>query len=160
MSADIALIWNPTGMDGSELDLNIVDNDLQTTEGLENAVIISLFTDARAPDGQGWDNDPRGYWADAIDGAPTGSLLWLLNRAKADNQYFEDAKKYATDALAWMLEDGVVSSIDVVFTQVDTEVIALTFDLGRPGGNPASFKWFYNWQSQAMMPDGGLNALA
>ena len=57
--------------------------DLATGDDLETAVLISLFTDARAlPDDEIDDpSDPRGCWIDAFEGR-LGSRLWELRRQK------------------------------------------------------------------------------
>jgi phage gp46-like protein len=79
--------------------------------------------------------DRRGWWADefaAVEGDRIGSRLWLLDRSKRTNETVLRAKQYVREALAWMLEDKVVASIDV---DVDTTDKALLIAVGlqRPG---------------------------
>ena len=107
---DIATLWNTVrgdwGLSGADL---AKGNDLVT------AALVSLFTDRRAgpddvpPDGT---EDPRGWWADDAS-SPIGSRLWLLARAKRTDAVLNAAIAYANESLAWMLEDGVASRIDV-----------------------------------------------
>ena len=87
-------------------------------DNLISAVIISLFTDARANDEefkevQDWELSKRGYWADQLDGVKTGSKLWLLKRASRDQDTLERAKSYTKEALSWLLEDGLAESLEV-----------------------------------------------
>ena len=60
--SDAALVWFPFGAD-----ININNGDLSADNGLATAVMISLFTDARAPDLTllpAGENDVRGWWGD------------------------------------------------------------------------------------------------
>ena len=98
---------------------------LSSDDGLETAVILSLFTDARAKDddtlpiGQ---TDRRGWWADTVlpDSLGRydqyGSRLWLLHREKQMPEVLRRAKDYAQEGLAWLLEDKVARKVDVVAT--------------------------------------------
>ena len=86
---------------------------------IASAVILSLFTDRRAP--EGWRPevaDRGGWWGDyvAAEGEPieeTGSWLWLLRNEVATQDIADQARVYAEIALAWMLRDRVVARIDV-----------------------------------------------
>lgn len=99
-------------------DLVAVDGVLQYDRGLRTAIVISLFTDARADDGDALpttDTDRRGWWADtfAEDGDRIGSRLWLLSRAKQTDETLELARGYARTALDWLIADGIASAVDV-----------------------------------------------
>ena len=85
---------------------------------LVSAILISLFTDARATDEEfeqvkDWELSKRGYWADQLDGVSTGSKLWLLKRAPKDQDTLERAQSYTQDALIWLVEDNLAQSLDV-----------------------------------------------
>ncbi|MGH1429749.1 MAG: phage GP46 family protein [Neptuniibacter sp.] len=76
---------------------------------LQNAVVISLFTDARCepdelPQGE---TDQRGYYGDfeLQEGESLGSKLWTLKREKVTQNTINRARTYATEALEWLLED-------------------------------------------------------
>lgn len=109
-------------------DWAIKDHDLAPDDGLETAVILSLFTDRRArqddplPDGS---EDRRGWWADAYHPAPLGappgegndligSRLWLLEREKDTQEVVNRARDYAEEALQWLVEDGIAEQIEVM----------------------------------------------
>ena len=83
--------------------------DLQGDDGLMTAVIISLFTDARAHDDDplpdervGVSSDRRGWWGDCLPDAQgeqtlesIGSRLWLLWREKDLDSVVARARQYA-----------------------------------------------------------------
>lgn len=149
--SDIALILN----DDMLGDFVIADNDLAIDEGLETAVIISLFTDARAQpddvitDGSG---DPRGWWGDSVaneNDDETGSRLWLLEREKQQTQVLERAEQYARESLQWMVEDQVVDSINVTAEIPSAGVLLITVQLSRPEGDAVQYRYEYAWRQQA-----------
>ena len=84
---DLALAWNNRLGAG---DICVVGADLQAEDGLDTAILVSLFTDARVredelPPGHTW---RRGWWGDGVDDEPdtTGSKLWVLRRSKATQE--------------------------------------------------------------------------
>ncbi|MGS1116866.1 phage GP46 family protein [Castellaniella sp. UC4442_H9] len=94
-----------------------VKNFVRSTDALERAVVISLFTWRRAEASDPVDDDERyGYWGDSYPDVPRdriGSRLWLLRRRTITAQTVRDAERYAREALAWMTEDGVVRGVSV-----------------------------------------------
>lgn len=148
--ADLALTWSNELGSG---DLSIIDLDLASDRGLMTAVILSLFTDRRAetddvpPSGDA--RDRRGWWADqfaAVTGDRIGSRLWLLDRAKNSNETKLRAEEYAREALAWLIEDRVVSRIDVVI-EATGAVLVLTVGLLRPGRDAVAFRFAHTWDN-------------
>lgn len=146
---DLALAF--TG-DGMEL---VMDGyDLATDDGLQSAVAVSLFTDARCeahelPVGE---TSRRGYWGDTYGmaaGDATGSKLWLLSREKTINATLARARDYALQALAWLTADKVAASVDVEAEYISRGVLALHVSIARPTGARASFRYDYTWQAQA-----------
>lgn len=93
--------------------------DLASGYDLETAAIISLFTDRlaheddRLPDPQ--DGDRRGWWADWDSGIGfIGSRLWLVSREKTTEETRLRIEDYCREALAWMIEDDVADTIEVI----------------------------------------------
>lgn len=111
-----------------EYDISILNGDLKECDDLDSAVIISLFTWARAAAGEVDENAPRfGWFGDKIDADSadsTGSKLYLLKRKKITNQTIMDAREYIEQALQWMIEDGVA-------TEISAEVERNTSDVNR-----------------------------
>ncbi len=144
---DFALAMSPLGV----VDLAMVGLELDTDDGLETAVIVSLFTDRHVdpeelPLGE---SQQRGWWGDVAsdDGYPTGSRLWLLQREKAVAAVAQRAKDYCAEALEWMVDDGVTTSIDVEASISGPGVLTIEIDATRPQGN-VSYRYDYLWQQQ------------
>jgi len=107
----------------NQLDLQPAQDDKITW--LNNAITISLFTDARAsdddelPDGG---TDKRGYWGDMdLDADESlGSKLWLLNRSKITQSTLNTMHDYIKEALQWLIDEEHLLSIQVTVAQ-DTQ---------------------------------------
>lgn len=92
---------------------------LDASDQLASAVYISLFTDRKAP--EGWRPevvDRRGWWGDEVAPAgeepfELGSHLWLLRNEVATEEIAGDARLYAQEALAWLVEERVAASVTV-----------------------------------------------
>lgn len=130
--------------------------DLARDDGLETAVIISLFTDRRASAEQMpvelQQDDLRGYWGDISNATPsdqTGSLLWLLAREKQLPQILGRAQQYCREALAWMVEDLVATRVEVTAEFVAQGWMLILVDIFRPTGSPVRYRFNYEWAAQA-----------
>lgn len=146
---DLALIWDADLMTG---DLAMAGADLATDDGLRTAVLISLFTDARA---QADDvlpaetDDRRGWWGDfapEVEGDRIGSRLWLLVREKRTPDLLVRAREYAEEALAWLVEDGVAAAVAVEAMLYGSAGVALGVTITRPGG-PARSRFDFVWEA-------------
>lgn len=132
-------------------DLALDQFDLASDSGLETAVILSLFTDARARDGDilpPGQTDRRGWWGDAYSPVPGdrfGSRLWLLSASKQLQKTLVLAKQYAEEALAWMVEDAVAKKVDVDTFIVRDEVMGMTVRIYRPDGSIVPIRFESLW---------------
>lgn len=149
--ADVAMILTEFGGD-----LVLSGFDLARDDGLETAVIISLFTDRRASAEQIPpelpQDDLRGYWGDlaSVDAASaTGSLLWLLAREKQLPSTLARAEQYCREALQWMVDDLIATRIEISAEYVSRSVMALTVDIYRPAGAAVRYQYNYEWAAQA-----------
>ncbi len=113
---DVRLVFDP---ESAAADLAIEGGDLAAESSLASALMLSLFTDARATDDElarfGGD-DARGWWGDSlsdVDGDEYGSKLWLLQREKQTGETLARAKTYAEQALAWLISDGIADAVNV-----------------------------------------------
>ena len=129
---DLAVAWNNRINEG---DICVVGADLQREDGLDTAILVSLFSDARVredelPPGQTW---RRGWWGDSIEDEPTvtGSKLWLLRREKATEEVLVRARGYIREALRWMIQEGVAVAVNVN-----------TFYTSAGRRWPSPFRWF------------------
>jgi phage gp46-like protein len=150
--ADIALIFTDYG--GGDLVMS--GQDLLRDDGLESAVLVSLFTDRRASAEQirGGDDptDLRGWWGDfnpVTEGDRTGSLLWLLRREKQTRETLARARQYAEQALAWMVEDRVARSVTVETSYIGPGVLGIGIEIIRPDTSRTQYRYDYEWAAQA-----------
>ena len=153
--ADLALQWNSTVL---AADLSVAANDIATDAGLQTAVLLSLFLDRRADDGDvlpdGTD-DRRGWWGDgfaAVEGDRIGSRLWMLARAKASTETARRAEEYAREALAWLTEDRVASKVEtsaeIQTLGSGTKAMTLAVAVHRPGkADPTRYRFDGVWRA-------------
>ena len=147
---DIALRYD-SALGAFDIALDAATGDLVSDDGLFTAVMISLFTDARAQR-----DDPlpaagqprRGWWGDALAPArPWGSKLWLLVREKCTATTAARARGYAVQALQWLLDDRIAARIDVAAEAIAAEHrIALSITLTRPSGEQLDYRWRNLWE--------------
>jgi phage gp46-like protein len=145
---DLALLWSPEAM---QIDLSLVDGALATDDGLQTAILISLFTDARAladdilPEPNA---DRRGWWGDllSVSGDQTGSRLWLLAREKQLSPVLARAEGYAREALGWMIEDQIAAGISVAARFPSAGWLGLEVLIDRPNG-PARQRYDLAWSA-------------
>lgn len=152
--SDIALQWDPQALTS---DLAIEANDLAQDDGLRTAVVLSLFTDRRAEEGDVLpDNattDRRGWWADAvaaIEGDKHGSRLWLLSRSKKTPDVLTRAEDYAREALQWLVEDKVAAAVSVAASFLDRPFRGYSLDITitRPQKDPARYRFDRTWDAE------------
>lgn len=140
------------------IDMILADRDVERDDGLETAVLITLLTDKHAdlgdplPDDSGY----RGGWfGDSLPVVPDyqmGTKLWLLQRAKTVTEIPAIAKEYLLDGFKWMVEDGIVKSVDVtVERRRDLRTtLAFTLSFVKPEGTTIFYKFYYNWEAQLL----------
>lgn len=134
------------------IDIKIDGGDLASDDGLETAVLISLFSDRRASDEEvPFNEDKRGYWGDLFndDSADQlGSKLWLTDRSKVSLASLVKIETYAKDSLQWMIDDGVAVSIsaNAEFDQNSSSSILLAIEIEKPDDQKNRFKFF--WDNQ------------
>ena len=91
----------------------VISADLQ--DSLTRAVIISLFSWRRADDGDDIESDvsKHGWWGDSFSTDRIGSKIWEILRQKLNDETIAKAQEYSRAALQWMIEDGLVTEINV-----------------------------------------------
>ena len=146
---DIRLSFDPFA--GGQI--SMAGNDLGTEDGLQTAVLISLFTDARLPDDRAPNDgsgDRRGWWPEELDAAPKyGSLLWTLDRSKHSEETRRRAEEYAKEALQWLVDEKIAAAVSVVAEFVRRGVLGISIDIQRPGGGQVNYRYDYIWQAVA-----------
>jgi len=91
----------------------------ETQKNFDSAIIVSLFSNARA-DGL------FGFWADA----GLGSKIWTLSREKIITVTIDKAKLYCEQALAWMVSEGHAESITVDVTRPSMSELSIKVTIG------------------------------
>ncbi|MEO6217770.1 MAG: phage GP46 family protein [Sphingomonas sp.] len=154
---DIALIFDPLALSA---DIAIEGGSLATDDGLRTAIIISLFTDRRARADDVLPSpgaDRRGWWGDCFNADPNdriGSRLWLLEREKLIAETALKARDMCIEALAWLIEDGVASTVDVETSIVPvsgrdaTGGLLINISISRPDG-PGRQRFDFVWDATA-----------
>lgn len=144
--SDITTVWT---VERSQGDWKLSGPDLQSGSDLATAVLLSAFTDRTAnpddviPDGTG---DPRGWWGDQGETVPIGSRLWLLDRAKQNDDTLTRAHDYLTECLKWLIDDGVAARVDVLVEWTRTSMLGANIVVRRTDGTTESvaFSWAWN----------------
>lgn len=141
--------------------------DLMGDSGLLTSVIVSLFTDARAypddplPDERiGVPADLRGFWGDDLSDHSSeyqpprsiGSRLWLLWREKDLDEVVARARQYASEALAWLLDEGWVTRLSVDALRVRKGYLGIDVALLPAGSSEPGRNWRFLYDySKAML---------
>ncbi|EON3358794.1 phage GP46 family protein [Yersinia enterocolitica] len=145
MTTDIKTLWEPDKLLG---DWQTGGGGLLGGNDLETAILISLFTDRLARTDDGIDNDDRrGWWADTGAEYEIGSRLWLLRREKLTTKVALKAEDYANEALAWLLDDGVVTAISTNAQIVYPNRLNLIINYQQPEKAQVSVKFSWVWET-------------
>ncbi len=126
---------------------------LATREALlYRAAEISLFTWRRAEPDDKLDDDQRmGWWGDSFPAVVSdriGSRLWLLRRKTIVPEVLRAAEAYAREAMQWMIDDELVSAVDVQVTSPDRTRVNVMVQLSDDGGPLPPFDFNDIWQVQ------------
>lgn len=152
---DVLVQWDNRATIG---DWVLADGDLQSGQDLETACLVSLFTDKLAtPDFHPTDgtSDRRGWWADPYNDQPLGSNLWQLERAHKTRNTLGLAQRYASEALQWLVADGVAQAV-----AVDTQwlqpsgggtFLAIRIVITQPDGSMTRFTYGWAWDNLAVL---------
>ncbi|CFV26491.1 GP46 family protein [Yersinia enterocolitica] len=145
MTTDIKTVWEPDTLLG---DWQTGGGGLLDGDDLETAILISLFTDRLARSDDAIDGDDRrGWWGDTGSEYPIGSRLWLLRREKLTTKVALKAEDYANEALAWLVDDGVVTAISTNAQIVFPNRINLIINHQQPAKAQASVKFSWVWET-------------
>jgi phage gp46-like protein len=119
-------------------------------ELLRRSVTISLFTWRRAgPDDPVNDSDRKGWWGDcapSVAGDQIGSRLWLLARRTLISDTLKDAKAYAEEALAWLLDDQIVTAVTVTVERQGNDRLNLRVTLTESSGETLELNFADTWE--------------
>ncbi len=124
--------------------------DIETEDSFSTAILVSLFTDARASADQVPAPELRRGWIgnERTPGFQMGGLLWLFDQARLNRSTANEIEDAAEGALRWMVDEGYAKAVrakanlvgpekltlDVFITQPQGEVESLSFDLWKLTG--------------------------
>lgn len=126
-------------------DIRLERGEPDVDDGLETAVLVSLFTDRR-------EGDERGWWGDAFDDEPLGSRLWKLDREKMTPAIIGQAQTYCQEALEWLKTEGIASKILIDISIISSDKLGIAVEITRPNGETVGYKWRYLWKYQELEP--------
>jgi phage gp46-like protein len=154
-AGDILILWDNVITIG---DWVMAEGDLQSGQDLETDCLVSLFTDKLAtPDFRPTDgtSDRRGWWADPYNERPLGSNLWQLERAKKTRDTLGLARRYAQDALQWLIDDGIASTVVVdtrwIGPAVGSTMLGIAIAITQPDGSLSRFVYGWAWDDLAVL---------
>lgn len=117
------------------------------TDPLTRAVIVSLFSwrKAEADDNPSQDN---GWWGDSFPTTQNdriGSRLYLLSREKLTNKTALKAREYISQALQWLVDDGVAVRVDVTAERTGISTLSASIVISQRDGNRATYSFNDLW---------------
>lgn len=116
---------------------------------LRRAVTISLFSWRLAgADDPVDDADRQGWWGDCaptVAGDQIGSRLWLLRRRSITPSTLRDAREYAEEALRWLTDDEIVTSVTVTVERQGNERVNLQVLLTEANGETLQLAFEDTW---------------
>ena len=138
--------------------LRLIDGDLESDDGLETAVIISLFTNRRVPKAEIPEGliTQEGWWGDIFPDVETdqiGSTLWTFSRSKFNPAIIPPIEDAMRDSLNWMIDDGLAQAIDATasFSPVDdtsqNRCLLLSVSITKPDGDTSN-RFGFLWDGQ------------
>lgn len=145
MSVDLQLTQRGSLYD---IDIDPETGDFLLTDSMDTALVVSLFSDARATADEVQEaGNRRGWIGDVSAEVPErifGSKLWLLEQSPLTTVTAAEARDYATQSLNWLIEDGASEDVSVdatpsngnidlsiTITAVDGVTSSLFFNLWR-----------------------------
>ena len=152
MSGDIKLFFpESTPETIGTADIRIDGTTLVEDDGIENAIAIALFTDARISDDEaapGIDNTRGGFFGDAVSGLPMGSLLWTLDAQPITPDTLLKAQEFCEIALqSQIVDEGVAESFEVTVTE-SGGVYYIEVIIYGPNDTTKLYKFSKNWINQ------------
>lgn len=139
MKQDVRLVKNSEGI----YDIVASNMDIESTDGFETALQVSLLTDARAPSSKvqsainrrGWVGNIR--TADA--GRSLGSILWTYEQSRLTQSIANQIQVDAQNSLFWMVEDGNARSVSASIGQVTTTSVIFYITIETVSGETKSY---------------------
>lgn len=139
---DIQLINNGYGL----WEPSLAYTDADHVDGFETAILVSLFTNARADESERSDPLLRGgWWGNQLNssGFELGSRNWLFEREKITNNTTKAFKRYSERSLKWILESNAIQSMTIAIRpniKIQTYIIVIFM-----AGRITQYNYSYDW---------------
>lgn len=147
--SDLALYRREDGY--CDLNFDGAVGDLLTSDSLENAVVISIGTFARERKlGKVANLKPNvgGWWGDALsEKGNLGGYLYEAFPEKLTEVTARSVENLISEALSWMVEDGVAKSVGCKAEIADEETMNVTITIQRPDGNDDAYAYEIKWMA-------------
>lgn len=130
--------------------------DLASDDGLETAIIISLFSDQRISIEELplQERYRKGWWGDLVsdvDKDQIGSKIWIYARLKKTPETRLKIENAARQSLQWLIEDGLAKSVTVAGEYILDGKLALSIQIFRSNG--VNEKYSVIWDQQSIRRD-------
>lgn len=103
---DIQLIKNSN----DRYDISIANGDVVMDQSFDTAIVISLFSNARADENEvPKPSNRQGVWYSP----DVGSKLWIALTSRKTNDTLNKARDYTKSCLQWLIDDGYLKNIEV-----------------------------------------------
>ena len=126
-----------------QFDLQISGGDFATVDGFETAILVSLFSDARAPASSVQEAQSRRGWVGDIlsagSGRGIGSLLWLYEQSRITAEIKNQIADAARRCMQWMVADGVAQSVAASVTESTLRSVTIRIDIVTITGDVQSY---------------------
>lgn len=147
--SDLALYRRSSG--DFDLAFDEVKGDLLTSDSLENAVVISIGTYARERNlGKVANLKPNvgGWWGDALsEKGNLGGYLYEAFPGKLTEVTARSVESLISEALSWMVEDGVAKSVGCKAEIDDEETMNIIVTIERPDGGDNAYAYEIKWMA-------------
>lgn len=96
-----------------DMQIDPVCGDILSADQLDTAILVSLFSDARAAAYEIVKPQLRRGWVGDLEKPedPIGSKLWLLEQARLTSATVAQATNFSKTSLAWMTRDEIALSV-------------------------------------------------
>lgn len=137
-------------LSGGLYDIKIgFDGDIETADAFDTALIVSLFTDARADESEVPEARRRRGWIgnEYTPGIEMGCKLWIpLEQPRLTRSVLNQAQDAARDGLQWFVTDELAVSITDVGVRVEQTGVFLEVTIQR-SPNQIERRFYQLWNN-------------
>jgi len=130
---DFKLNATPTGL--FDIGLNL-DGDFEMDQSYDTAIVVSIFTDARADESEIAESSNRRGWAgnEATPGREMGGKVWLWVTNRNTPAVRRGLASALDDCLAWFVTDGLLDEAPSAKSfKVNAGALGVNVGIPRPG---------------------------